>query len=155
MFVLIQVVTWSCMTLQIFCKERPGSYFLRMRMRYTYKFWYLRFGTNNLHQLIFTQLLQNIRLRKEPCDVKSRKYGPDLKAVTKRYFWQCTVFERSIGQFLSSIIYRMWVQILAWSVKTLVSLSKALYHNCFSLPRSTNEYRRELGSDMWWTGMGI
>ena len=37
---------------------------------------------------------------------------------------------------LSSVVYRMWVRILAWSVATLVPLSKALYHNCFSPLRS-------------------
>ncbi len=48
----------------------------------------------------------------------------------------------------------MRVRILAWSVATLVSLSKSLYHNCFSPPRSTNGYRQELGRiNLRWTGI--
>ncbi len=43
-----------------------------------------------------------------------------------------------------SVIYRLWVRVLACSVATLVYLSKALYHSCFSPPGSTNGYQREL-----------
>ena len=41
------------------------------------------------------------------------------------------VAERSRVVDASSIIYRMWVRILAWSVGILVSMSKVLNHKCF------------------------
>ena len=47
----------------------------------------------------------------------------------------------------------MWVRILAWSVATLVSVSKALDHHCFSPPRSTNGNQWELGSNLRWIGI--
>ena len=43
----------------------------------------------------------------------------------------------------SSVVYRMW----AWSVVTLVSLGKALYHNCFSPPSNTK------GNGESWDGL--
>ncbi len=45
----------------------------------------------------------------------------------------------------SSLAYRMCVRILARPVATLVSLRRAIYHKCFSPPRSTNGYQGELG----------
>ena len=44
----------------------------------------------------------------------------------------------------SSVIYRMCVRIPTWSVATLLFLSKALYHDCFSLPR------KKLGTVQKW-----
>ncbi len=63
-----------------------------------------------------------------------------------RFLWG-VVAEQSMALDSSSVICRVWVQILAWSVETLVSLSKAPYHNCFSPSRSANGYQQELGSN--------
>ena len=60
--------------------------------------------------------------------------------------------EQSRALASSSVIYRMWVRILAWSLVTLESWSKVLYHNCFS-PTSRNGYRQETGSNLPWTGI--
>ena len=57
------------------------------------------------------------------------------------------------GADSSSVFYRMWVWILSWWVATFVCLGKALYHNSFSPPRSSNGYRREVGSNLRWTGI--
>ena len=40
----------------------------------------------------------------------------------------------------SFVVCIMWVRILAWSVRVLVHMSKALYHDCCSPLRSTNGY---------------
>ena len=48
-------------------------------------------------------------------------------------FFGSDVAERSGASDSSSGIVRMWVQIPAWPVAALVSLSKTLNHNCFVL----------------------
>ena len=59
--------------------------------------------------------------------------------TTPRCMWNVVKAEWSKKMDSGSVIYRMWVLILAWSAMTLVCLSKALNHN-ISSPRSTTGY---------------
>ena len=66
------------------------------------------------------------------------KSGPHDQKCHVKWSIICTcmwnvVAERSSALDSSSGIVRMWVQIPAWSVAALVSLSKTLNHNCFVL----------------------
>ena len=80
------------------------------------------------------------------------------RSWSRSYKWQLFVCgvsfaERSRAVDSGSVIYRMWVRTLAWSCRdaTLVSVSMALYHNCFSPTRTTNG--QELRLNLQWTGI--